>query len=48
MRKEPIKTPFLTKSKERDFNEAIAVFKIILRLNLLVSLLETRWRSPSI
>ena len=31
MRKEPIKTPFLAKSKESDYQESLALFKLILR-----------------
>ena len=31
MRKEPIKTPFLAKSKESDYQESLAIFKLILR-----------------
>ena len=31
MRKEPIKTPFLSKSKESDYQESLALFKLILR-----------------
>merc|ERR1719410_2718828 len=31
MRKEPIKTPFLSKSKESDYQESLAIFKLILR-----------------
>ena len=31
MRKEPIKTPFLAKSKESDYHESLAIFKLILR-----------------
>ena len=31
MRKEPIKTPFLAKSKESDYQESLAIFKLVLR-----------------
>jgi myosin-15 len=31
MRKEPIKTPFLSKAKESDYQESLAIFKLILR-----------------
>ncbi|QQP35413.1 Uncharacterized protein FKW44_023631, partial [Caligus rogercresseyi] len=31
MKREPIKTPFLSKSKESDYQEALAIFKLILR-----------------
>ena len=31
MKREPIKTPFLAKNKDADFNESLAVFKLILR-----------------
>ena len=30
-RKEPIKTPFLAKAREADYNESLAIFKLILR-----------------
>jgi myosin-15 len=31
MKREPIKTPFLSKSKESDYQESLAIFKLILR-----------------
>lgn len=31
MKKEPIKTPFLHKSKDSDYMDSIAIFKLILR-----------------
>ena len=31
MKREPIKTPFLSKSKESDYHESLAIFKLILR-----------------
>lgn len=31
MKREPIKTPFLSKSKESDYHESVAIFKLILR-----------------
>ena len=31
MKREPIKTPFLSKSKEADYYESLAIFKLILR-----------------
>ncbi|CAG0890159.1 unnamed protein product [Cyprideis torosa] len=31
VKKEPIKTPFLAKSKDSDFNESLAIFKLIMR-----------------
>ncbi len=31
MKREPIKTPFLAKTKEADYNESLAIFKLILR-----------------
>lgn len=31
MKRDPIKTPFLSKSKESDYNESLAIFKLILR-----------------
>ena len=31
MKREPIQTPFLSKSKESDYNDSLAIFKLILR-----------------
>lgn len=31
MKRDPIKTPFLSKNKETDYNESLAIFKLILR-----------------
>ena len=31
MKRDPIKTPFLSKSKESDYHESLAIFKLILR-----------------
>ena len=31
MKREPIKTPFLSKSKESDYHDSLAIFKLILR-----------------
>ena len=31
MKREPIKTPFLSKSKDSDYQESLALFKLILR-----------------
>lgn len=31
MKREPIKTPFLAKSKDMDYQDSLALFKLILR-----------------
>lgn len=31
MKREPIKTPFLAKSKDIDYQDSLAIFKLILR-----------------
>lgn len=31
MKREPIKTPFLAKSKDMDYQDSLAIFKLILR-----------------